>query len=103
MCFVFRVINSCSSGSCCCGQEEGGGGVCSHSVCDREVGRLSGDIPETIVLVQRESVKKTSGHLKEVMEDHDFAKLSSILIPDPHGIFSCTKSGKKLVWNRITA
>ena len=39
-----------------------------------------------------------SGHLKEVMEDHDFAKLSSIIIPDPHGIYSCTKSGKKLVW-----
>ena len=54
--------------------------------------------PETIVLVQREVVAKTSGHLKKVMEDRDFAKLSSILNPDPQGIFSCTKSGKKLVW-----
>ena len=49
------------------------------------------------VLVMREVVEMKSGHLEGVIENQDFAKLSSILIPGPHVIVSCIKSGKKLV------
>ena len=45
----------------------------------------------------REVVEMKSGHLEEVIENQDFAKLSSILIPGHHIIVSCIKSGKKLV------
>jgi hypothetical protein len=33
-----------------------------------------------------------------LLDDLDLSSLSSFLIPDPHGVVSCIKSGKKLVW-----
>ena len=51
-----------------------------------------------LVLVLREVEELKSGHLEEMIQDLDYVKLSSILIPEPHGIVSCIKSGEKLVW-----
>ena len=48
----------------------------------------------TLVLVLRMVVEMKSGF----MEDLCLSNLSSSLIPDPHGVVSCIKSGKKLVW-----
>ena len=48
----------------------------------------------TFLLVLGINIEMKSGHL----EDLDLANLSLFLIADPHGVVSCIKSGKKLVW-----
>ena len=49
---------------------------------------------KTLLLVLGIIIEMNSGHL----EDLDLSSFSSFLIPDPHGVVSCIKSGKKLVW-----
>jgi len=49
---------------------------------------------KTFLLVLGIIIEMKSGHV----EDLDLTNLSSFLIPDPHGVVSCIKSGKKLVW-----
>jgi hypothetical protein len=49
---------------------------------------------KTLLLVLGIILETKPGHL----DDLDLSNLSSFLIPDPHGVVSCIKSGKKLVW-----